>query len=586
MSSSSRPHSWFLPHDILPSPTSNYFQQQAAYNPFAQQQMMTGAAFGQQPQVQVQATGMFQPQQPTNPFGLQQQHPQQSFGGSFLQAQPTAFLQPQGTGAPNPFRQSMLMPSMTGMPSFGGMGVGLQAQATSAPTNPFPVQPQQTNNPFPGQPPAQNAFGQNPFPGPTQGTNPFPNATQGQGSSLFGGQQGSPPSQQSGPSSSFFSSGPISASPSSAMSFTTSPAQPVPSFGSSTAAGASASPPRPASAPLRANTVGETLQPVKSHQTGSRNPFGVPVTPAPPVPKVPTLMELAMGFGNNTSTNAQQQPTQTGALSSSPTGFNVGAGGQTSMSGVASSFAIGNDKNPSRSNTMPLMGSDTGATSSTTTGSTFSSSLFSSLSPQTTATSASTAPNGFGRASSPGTNPSISIFSVGSTQPLQSQPTGFGGIKPFKPSSSFGAALLDSLPSIPQSPNESPNASSNALGTTPNPTGSFGTSTTTPPFSSGLTTGVGLRPQATGMAGAANPFRASMFTQGNNPTGGAPSAFGGLGSSAFGNSSSSPSLGNTPTGFMGSGGAGAGSNMFGGAFGSGQNASNGQQQQNGYNSLI
>ncbi|THH28110.1 hypothetical protein EUX98_g6073 [Antrodiella citrinella] len=530
------------------SPTSNYFQQQATYNPFAQQQMMTGAPFAQQPQVQVQATGMFQPQQPTNPFGLQpQQQPQ--FGGNFLQAQPTGFLQPQGTGAPNPFRQSTLMTNGTGMPSFAGLAPGMQGQMTGAPTNPFPVQPQQTNNPFPVQPQSQSAFGQNPFPGPSQGTNPFPNPGQNQqGSSLFSGQQISSPSGMFG--------GSMSISPSSATSFT-----------STTVA-----PPRPASAPLRANTIAETPQAVKTHQTGSRNPFGVPVAAAPPVPKVPTLMELAMGVGSGSSSpNGQQQPTQTGPLSSTPTGFNSASNGQSSvMSNIASGFSSN-----SRSNTLPLMGFDTGATSSSTTGSTFSSSVFSSLSPQTTATTNTTASNGVGSSSS-SPPPSISFSPAGHT-PIRSQTTGFSGIKAFKPSSSFGAALLESLPTILQSPNESPNASSSALNS--NPTGNFGANlgTNAPSsFSSGLSPGSGLRPQATGMAGAANPFRASMLSGGNNAPGGASAGF----SSAFGNSNSFPALGNAPTGFLG---GAAGSS----AFGSGQNANQGQQQQqNGHASLI
>ncbi|KAH8103846.1 ANTH-domain-containing protein [Cristinia sonorae] len=576
------------------SPTSNYFQQQAAFNPFSQQQpmMMTGAPFGQ-PQVQIQPTGM-----PTNPFGLQPQQSQPPFGGNFLTAQPTAFLQPQSTGAPNPFRQSMLMPTMTGMPSFAGMGVGMQAQPqpTGMPTNPFPLQPQQTSNPFPVQPQqtsnpfptqqqGQSAPGQNPFPNFSEGNNPFPTQNPGQsqqGSNLFGGQ----PSQQNN-GSNFFGSSPLSAPATSGPSFAT-PSAPTPSFAPPNAP-ALATPPRPASAPHRPNAVPD-LQPVKSHQTGSRNPFGVPVTPAPPVPKVPTLMELAMGMGggggtpggtNQQQQQQQQQTNQFGGLNSTPTGFNPSPNGQsTAMSSIASSFTF--DKPSSPTATSPLRGLDTGATSSTTTGSTFSSSLFSSLSPQATATSTSTSPNGF--------TPSISISSAGGTQPLQSQPTGFGGIKPFKPSSSFGAALLESLP---ETPNGIGNSSS--LGTSPSATGNPGTNglsgfgnNPSQPFASSLTTGVGLRPQATGLAGAANPFRASMFPATTNPTG----PFGGLGgpSSAFGNSNPFPSsLGTTPTGFMGGVGA---NNMFGGsAFGAGQDANKGQQQQqqqqqNGHASLI
>ncbi|TCD65050.1 hypothetical protein EIP91_003288 [Steccherinum ochraceum] len=539
------------------SPTSNYFQQQATYNPFSQQPQMTGVPFGQ-PQMQMQATGMFQPQQ-TNPFGLQQPQPQQQFGGNFLQAQPSGFLQAQTTGAPNPFRQSMLMPNATGMPSFGGVGAGMQqGQPTGAPTNPFPLQAQQTSNPFPMQQP-QNAFGQSSFPpAPTQASNPFPQAQGQQGSSPFGGAQSSSPTSQPN----FFGSG-TSSSPSSGTPFTIPTAQPASTFGSTPNFAASQAPPRPASAPLRANTTGDALQPVKSHQTGSRNPFGVPVAPAPPVPKVPTLMELAMGVGTNGAGSADanghsQGSSQLNGLSASPTGFNPNANGQSStMSSIASGFSFGNDatkQTAPRSNTLPLTGFDTGATSSTTT---FSSSVFSALSPQTTAASSSPG----------GTAPSISVSSAGSA-PLQPQTTGFGGIKAFKPSSSFGAALLESLPTIPQSPNESPNLSATNSGTTPSGTpglnGSgpgLGSGSASPSFQSGLTTGVGLRPQATGLGGPANPFRASMFnTQGGAP----PPAFGGLGGSAFGGagSASLPALGTN----------------LGGAFG-GSAFSSGQQQQ-------
>ncbi|KAI1785676.1 ANTH-domain-containing protein [Ganoderma leucocontextum] len=494
-------HTMFNPQTN--SPTTSYFQNQAMQNPFYQQQMMTGAmlgaqAFGQ-PQVQLQPTGFLMPQQTampmggTNPFGLQpqphpQQQPQQQFQ-PFLAAQQTGFLQPQMTGA-NPFRQSTLFPQTTGMP-FGGQNAGtLQA------TNPFPQQspsspqnPMQTSSPFypqPSQPStaiqlqptAQPLF---PF------NNSFANASQ-------------PPA----------SAGPTFAQPFAQSASSGVPAQSVP--------------PRSATAPLTGpgpSASPPPAQPVKTHQTGSRNPFGQPVTTPPPVPKPPTLMELAMGVNNQAQQQQQQQPMQTGAFpsfggfgtplaahqqngTSSPPANGASANGSSIMASVATSFAFNSSKpsgttqNPSLGTFSPLASQPT---SSTTTGSTFSDSLFSSLSSQPTGATALTSSTGA---------PSISISSAGGAgPPLQRQQTGFGGIKAFKPSSSFGAALLESLPPIPSQPSTpagSPPAS--------NPGSSITSQATGFPGLSSQPTGLvgGLRPQATGMLGGANPFRASMFS--------------------------------------------------------------------------
>ncbi|KAJ2991611.1 hypothetical protein NUW54_g8144 [Trametes sanguinea] len=114
--------------------------------------------------------------------------------------------------------------------------------------------------------------------------------------------------------------------------------------------------------------------------------------------------------------------------------------------------------------------------------------------------------------------------------------------------------------------------------------------------------GVGLRPQTTGAAGAANPFRATMFSVTGNPAsafGGSGPGFAGSGSllgststnsslgtngSAFG--ASSPfSLGNNSTGAPSA--FGTGSLGLGGAFGQNQGQQQqGQQQQGGTASLI
>lgn len=519
---------------------------------------MTGAPFGMtqafaQPQMQAQPTGFIMPQHTsTNPFGLmqqqqQQQPPQQP--APFLQPQHTAFLQPQATGV-NPFRQSMLLPQMTGMAAFG------QQQPPS--TNPFPVQ--NTGQPF-----------------GTSSTMPQFNA--------FATQIAAP-----------------SAQPPNAVTQNGGPA-------------------RPASAPLTALPASSSsssgpppAQPVKAHQTGSRNPFGVPVSTPPPMPKPPTLFELAMGASHPNQQNgqpgAQQQQQQQQQQTSPTSGFAAnGFGSQLNsqptgsvMAGVASSFTFNKPGENSTSMTKPL---NPQQTATTTTGSAFSDTLFSStLSSQPTgATVTSSAPS----------------ISISSANPLQPQKTGFSsGLKPFKPSSSFGAALLESLPPIPSEPttpgetpqstqNGNPNASqglSSGLGSQPTgmpgfgglnsqPTGAFGSSLTgigsqptgalnsqpTGAFSAlGKAPGVGLRPQMTGTAGGANPFRASMFPMTT-----------GL-SSAFGNGNNAPPM---PS-FLGSSPTGVGGPQFGmstsnsaPSFSTGQFGQQPQQQQqNGSASLI
>ncbi|KAI9062606.1 ANTH-domain-containing protein [Trametes sanguinea] len=621
------------------SPTSNYFQQQAMHNPF-QQQMMTGAAFagaqafGQQPQLQAQPTGYLFPQQtavpmgPTNPFGMQQQQPQatgQPFQ-QFLAPQQTGFLQPQMTGA-NPFRQSTLFPQTTGMPSFG------QQMGAAQSTNPFPTQnqqPQMQQQPQQQQQPLQNPMQNfNAFQQQPTGMGQQPQGSQSTGlpsfpfSNQFTGAPSGMPNQQNGPTI----------------------AQP---FAQSAAAAASSSgpaPPRSATAPLTgpapsassSSSGPPAAQPLKPHQTGSRNPFGQPVEPAPPVPKPPTLMELAMGFGNQNNAQGQQpqqqQPMQTGAFSSpfGNFGSSSGPGSQPNanantngsaangsiMASVASSFSFSDkSKSPTSSSSQP--GSSFASplnpqpTSSTTSGSTFSDTLFSSLSSQPTgATSLTSTSTGA---------PSISVSSAGGTNPLRPQTTGFSALKPFKPSSSFGAALLESLPPIPSAPStpgtSSPSSNAGPGTTSPlgsQPTGFQGLSSQQTGFpglssqptgfgASSSSLGVGLRPQATGAAGAANPFRATMFSVTGNPA----SAFGGSGPGSVGSGSllgststnsslgtngsafgaSSPfSLGNNPTGAPSA--FGTGSLGLGGAFGQNQGQQQqGQQQQGGTASLI
>ncbi|EIM80425.1 ANTH-domain-containing protein [Stereum hirsutum FP-91666 SS1] len=570
------------------SPTNQYFQQQATHNPFALRQQMTGAFPGQQPFVQPQMpmqTGFLQPQFTAMPNFQQQpqQHPQQhpSFS-SFLQPQPTGMLQPQATGA-NPFRQSMMAPQPTGMSPFG-LG------APSPQQQPQQFQPTGNTTPLPMQPTGFSPFPHHSVTLPNSATTPAFNAF-----------QPNAPSTNNSP----FAAQPTG-NPNANIAPPARPAStPITSFGIG-GAGKSASPPP---------------QPVKTHQTGSRNPFGVPVQNVPPVPKPPTLMELAMGGGFNAIQQQQQlqQQQQTGQggnqIQPQPTGFNStfipsapsnpqqGSG----MSSVATSFSFNKpsgseDANKSPASGLPTLPGLSGLgspltsqnTSTTVTSGTFSDSIFSALGSQPTgATSTS---NGTGSG-----NPSFSF----TPSTLQPQATGYSaGLKAFKPTSSFGASLLESLPPIPQSapttpgsqptspvPNGNSSFNPGAAGIGSQPTGAGGMSAFgggSGGFSSG--TGVGMRPQMTGAAPGANPFRATMFAQ---PTGGGNGGFGGLG--GFSSSPSAPAFGSNATGAgsggqmfgqqtgmngFGGAGTGMGASLFGGAYG--QDASKQQQQpQNG-----
>lgn len=381
------------------------------HNPFARQSVMVTGAFPQMPfgNPEVpQPTGFIQPQftafpgvntQPSNPMA-QPQHPAFS---SFLQPQLTSFLQPQATGA-NPFRQSMLMPQMTGMAAFG------------------------------------------------------PNNTIGTSSSPF-----------QSPEPSFFVP-PASSQPQSAHAASFAPAVNSNTIGVNTSpfsvngTAIQNSPPRPASTPITGGTTksfGQAVQGVTSHQTGSRNPFGVPQAPAPSVPKPPTLQELT--FGNKgigdlglprTQSPIQQQsisptvgPSVTPFRQFSQTATTNSAPG-TNMSDIASSFSF-NKSWSLDSSKSPVDSSSVSAASQITP------SIFSSQ--------------------STGATGSTSAFSS-SLPSLQPQTTGFAGLKAFKPTSSFGASLLETLPPIPQSGASSPSAS--ALPSA-QPTGA------------GLTTGIG-----------------------------------------------------------------------------------------------
>ncbi|KZT37757.1 ANTH-domain-containing protein [Sistotremastrum suecicum HHB10207 ss-3] len=412
------------------------------------------------PQTNSPSSNYFQQQSQHNPFANRQSMMMTGAGPFPFAAQPTGMI-PQPTGfQPQPF----LAPQQTGSPFQGQSGGFLQAQPTGNPFRQSMLFPQSTGMPNFANPSAGNPFG-----------------------------MGAP-------------------APPAVPSFTQPQSAYTPAFSRPKSP---EGPPRPQSTPITTLQQQQpTAKPLVSHQTGSRNPFGIPVAPAPPVPQPPTLNQLATGNFNQFSSQANDPNSNANAGSASPphrSNTSPLSSAFTGMSSLASSFATG--------------GTTTGSTAPTTLGS------------QSTANSSFLGgQNAFN--SSPDSAPA----------PLQPQQTGFGGIKPFKPSSSFGASLLEALPSIPGSnpatpagagglplpssqslPSASNSASNSAQGTSyfgglssqptgfgalnsnvnSNPTGSFSTT-----FGTGQNTtstvGVGLRPQITG-GGVANPFRASML---------------------------------------------------------------------------
>ena len=500
------------------------------HNPFSQM------AFGSQQmgQFPIQPTGQMQTGVPmhANPFGIQNlQPPSHQPFSSFLSSQPTELSQgnlqpgPSGSSAfpqtmatqtspfgllqqsqPNPFQQ----PQATGLPPLSPGQSHLRPQPSGL------LQPQATG---------ANPFRQSMFPAQNTGAAMFgvgpPN---GHGSSNpFGSynQMGVQPYGQSQ------SAGPVSTFPSSVQPFgqpqSTAPTSSFPSTVSSSAFTPLGHrnadlPARPSSTPLTSGPSSSTTipqaQPVQTHQTGSRNPFGPIIKTPPPVPKAPTLMELSMGLHNTTpgstiSTAGQLRPSSPQSASATNT-FSFSASalnpGPTDMASVASSFTFSkvNGTNGASSHA-----AEASSPTSSTSNSLFSSTL------STQPTGATSVSNG------------TSHFNTTTRfQPVKSHTTGFTSLKPFKPTSSFGAALLESLPPIPDnapaptnntqfhatSPTTPSSASigpfgqANQVAVNPQATGAFG------PFSpTASTLGQGLRPQMTG-GGASNPFRASMMS--------------------------------------------------------------------------
>ena len=497
-------------HLIVPcSPSTASFQPQSIANPFGQMQR-TG-----QGQIQVQPTGFiqqhmtFQPS-PTNPFGLQPQPPFQNGHPPFSTFLPQQtgfapppskpnFLQPQTTGG-NPFRQSVLFPQTTGMAMFGVSG-GIAGQSYvngSASANPFPVSSNASSS--------ANSWAHLPISAPVT-TNAFPSSSQEPTKSL-GLDVSKPTGNSSLPASAAHIASPLA--------HNTSMANHMPGLLA-----------RPSSTPLTSfdKTPGSIsspiTQPLKAHQTGTKNPFGPIIAPAPPVPKQPTLFELSLGLGGTVMpqhTQSQQPLQQEKQIPPPPAGlegrgFNSGAlsVGATDMSSIASSFTFNKPD-----------GSGAAASSSSVFG-VLNAQNTAAMSTSATSESPSSQPTGVINVPSMPSMPSTSV-----SNPLQPQITGFAGLKPFKPTSSFGASLLESLPPIASTSTPATSSSNGNISVAPRsdplPSGGAGgplstgstlfsntsaISETSVFGSAGSSVGVGLRPQMTG-GGAANPFRASM----------------------------------------------------------------------------
>ena len=374
-------------------------------------------------QAQPQPTGVLQPQFTTVPGAAQQ-------SSNPFPTSPNV-LQSQMTGA-NPFRSSSLPMQATGLSPFGQTNPPppvpmvpnpFSAQNGLLGTNPFPTSPStQPTNPFPS-----NGQTMNPFPAAAN-PNPFTVPTNNSAPNVTSPNQFSSPNSNPFPTQSPTVFQPFSSQP----PFTNLSNSIIPAQTSNFTGQASGPvPARPASTPLtHRKPSSPTPQPLKSHQTGSRNPFGVPKAPSPPpVPRAPTLFELAKGA-------SQPQPQSQSPVQVKPqqTGFPT-----TTFSSVASTFITGGTGSaqapqPTTSSFTSLGSSSTSASTPTTTatGSTFSDSILGSFGVQPTgSTSLSSQPTG---------------------APLRPQATGYNaGVKAFKPTTSFGASLLEALPPIPQS---------------------------------------------------------------------------------------------------------------------------------------
>lgn len=410
------------------SPNMNYFEQQSSLHPFQSQ----SHTFPVQnpPQMQALPPTNFIPPQPT----------------SFMNSQPTGFINPQQTGFGRASMGQALFGSLNGpnppqfiqnQPTGFAMGGQMTMQPQMTGANPF-RQSTMTNTSQP--------FGTM-APQPT-GYNPFLQQQQ-QASHAWAPDQSGLPDRNNGA---------MSAPPGSQFS-----SQPINAFDGST------------------NT-----SPLKPQVTGSRNPFAPPPGSMPAVPKLPDTLSLnalaASAFSQSMVQQRareqaamlqqqQQQQKQTLAAPREPSisveekqvaeqkaqfanffssqlskleggGKDANGAGRDGTGGlftsVASEFAVTKPKEEPTDQ----MGVSSSFLGSQPTGFNPSGSFLSSQ-PTGFQPSASFDPTAsFLNKSQP-----TEMMSGGGTGPLTSQVTGFGGsmIKPFQPSSSFGASLAQSL---------------------------------------------------------------------------------------------------------------------------------------------
>jgi len=344
--------------------------QKTPINPFVSLQMMSGEPYISQPM----APGhLLMPTHPTNLLISQQMtfQPQMQPTSSTIwpSQQPSSFLPPQATG----IAQSHQLITAT-----------LQPQ-----TSIVPLQPQATGlNPF-----RQSSM----FPQAT-GIDVLNMSGSGVHTSELQRIQGHLPlmaSTDNTPTSFGSSTSPLSLSL-------------VPSWDRST----STIPARPASTPLawRVSSSQQypisppAAQPLKPHLTGSRNPFGPSAQAPPPVPKPPTLMELALG--NHADPRSDHL---IGTITSGSSDWR-----ESRMASVASSFLSTNKESH-------VGGDQTKSTEAPP---------MSPLAPNT--------PSPLSSSQHPSTL----------SPTLKPQTTGFAGLKTFQPTSSFGTMLLESLPPV------------------------------------------------------------------------------------------------------------------------------------------
>ncbi|KAL7420669.1 hypothetical protein Q5752_004620 [Cryptotrichosporon argae] len=383
---------------------------------------------------------MFRGPASNNSFSAQQQAQQaQMFQMQQAQFQQQQFLaEQQQQQMANPFRQS-LMPQQTGFiqpnaTSFpGGQQPFLQPQATSAAAFGNRTSMFVPNGATPFMQPQQTGFIQS---GAQQGQQP---------SGQQQGQQEMLASQPTGFQATFLqpqaTGNPFRQSmlapihtgvphPSGAFSQPASPFQQQSTFN------------RPGSTPA------DSVKPLTAQPTGSKNPFAPAQSTQPVANKDPSMNELAMN-----RFNAQFAPQPPQAMSGLP---QPGGQGQQASSGSFDPFA------PATSGAASNTANGTGTSAMSDIASAFTGSSASS-NPLTQFGAlnlgAPGVPNFASSSPSLFLQPSATGSLDGRTQsPLQQQPTGFlqpqrtgyGGstVRPFKPTSNFGAGLLETLPPI------------------------------------------------------------------------------------------------------------------------------------------